>query len=311
MAKEEKSKDLVLTKEEKSLLSLKNILNTKYKAQITNFFNDETKSLKFLSAVSSDIQRNPALLECEPSTIINSYMVMAQLNFNPSGVSGEGYVLPYNKTIKLGKDDKGKDIWKTIKQAQFQLGYQGLVTLFYQAGVEKITSDIVRENDIFKQVNGEIYHEVNLTKSFEERGKPVGAYVSVFFRGQKNTYYMNGKDILDHGQKFSKSFDVNGKYSPWNIANDPSLHMWRKTVLKQMSKYLPKNEIINKAIALDNRDSVISDRLTPALKESSSLKMGNLITIPNEKQKTKNKETEEVEDEIDYLAEGIEEHGTE
>lgn len=253
----------------KNDLDLASFLNKNYLTQIKNFFSDESKALKFLSSVRSDVMRNPKLLECSPMSIVNSYMTMAQLGFMPSNVSGESYVLPYNSNAGM--------------QAQFQLGYQGLVTLFYQSGVEKVTSDIVRKNDKTSFINGELSHEIDLTKSNAQRGEPVGAYVTITFKGVKNTKYMNAVDILAHGKKFSKSFNLTGQYSPWNPANDPELHMWRKTVLKQLAKNIPKNEIINKAISMDNQDSIIADRVEAALAESKKLELGNnLIPPPNE-----------------------------
>lgn len=277
-------------------VALASFLNERYLVQIKNFFTDEKKALKFLSSVRSDIQRNPKLLECEPLTIVNSYMTMAQLGFLPSSVSGEAYVLPYNNTKK--ELVNGKESWIKVMEAQFQMGYQGLVTLFYQAGIEKITSDIVRKNDKFSLVNGEMRHEIDLTLSNKERGEAIGAYVKIVFRGVENMRYMNAKDILEHAQKFSKSYDATGKYSPWNPANDPELNMWRKTVLKQMSKYLPKNEIINKAIELDNKDSIIADRLEVANRESQNLKMGNLLTNEINNDNDKEKGGEENQDEV-------------
>lgn len=275
-------------------IAVASFLNEKYLVQIKNFFSDEKKALKFLSSVRADIQRNPKLLECDPISLVNSYITMAQMGFLPSNVSGEAYVLPYNNSKK--ETINGKESWVKVMEAQFQMGYQGFVTLFYQAGIEKITAEVVRKNDKFSYVNGEMRHEVDLTKSNSERGEVVGAYVKVTFRGVDSVKYMNAKDILEHAKKFSKSFDLSGKYSPWNPANDPEYTMYKKTVLKQMSKFLPKNEIINKALELDNRDSIIADRLGVANQESETLKMGNLLN--NGKENKEDKGQEENQDEV-------------
>lgn len=260
--------------------ALKTHLASNYIKQINNFFGDEKKALKFLSSVMADVQRNPKLLTCNPPSVINAYITMASLGFMPSGVSGEGYVLPYNIS--------------GVMTAQFQIGYQGLVTLFYKAGVERITSEVVRKNDSFSMVNGELRHEIDLTKSNAERGEIVGVYTRAKFRGEETTRYMNVADIYAHGKKFSKSFDLKGKYSPWNIENDPEFHMGRKTVLKQHGKLLPKNESINLAIALDNKDSIIADRLEPAIEDSKSLSMGNLLKN-GESKKGKKESTDQEE----------------
>lgn len=243
---------------------LKQILVANYQKQINNYFGDERQALKFLSSVVSSVQRNPKLLNCKPASLINSFMTMAQLELMPSDVSGEAYVIPY-------KDE-----------AQFQLGYQGLVTLFYRAGVRSIVAEIVYEKDDFKYVNGEVKHEPDVFN--DARGEAKGAYVIVELQaGGKVTKVMSKKEIIHIGQKFSKSFKT--EYSPWNAKNDPQLWMWKKTVLKQSAKLIPKNETIFKAIDEDNKDSVIAGRLDAANKEGDSMKMGNLMKHNEENNK--------------------------
>jgi recombination protein RecT len=239
---------------------LKVVLGTTYKKQIENYFGDEKKALAFLSGVVAATQRLPELLKCSPVSVINSFMVMAQLGFMPSGVSGEAYVLPYKN--------------KGVLEAQFQLGYQGLVTLFYRSGVKDIAAEIVYEKDFFEVENGKITHRPDVFA--KDRGAAKGAYVIVRLPGGGSvTKAMSKEEILDIGKKFSKSFG--GGYSPWDPKNDPQLWMWKKTVLKQVAKLVPKNESIAHAIAEDNKDSVIADRLEAAKKESESLSMGSLL----------------------------------
>jgi len=246
-----------------TLDEIKLTLATEYHRQIINYFGDERQALKFLSGVVDSIQRTPALLECTQASLINSFMIMAQLGFMPSAVSGEAYVLPY-------KTKNG-----TI--AQFQLGYQGIVTLLYKAGAKSVVSEIVREKDKFSIINGSIMHEMDPYKTREERGKPMGAYSIITTQtGGKVEKFMRNEEIISFGKRFSKSFGTS--FSPWNTENDPEGWMWRKTALKQAAKLAPKNETINQAIAFDNEDSVISDRLKGATEESRGLSMGALIS---------------------------------
>ncbi len=254
---------------------LKVFLAKNYMNQIKNFFGDEKQAMKFLSSVMSAVQKMPALLECDAMSVINSFMTMAQMGLMPSDVSGEAYVLPY----------KGK--------AQFQLGYQGLVTLFYRAGGQSIRAEIVRANDVFSYKNGVITHEVDIFKSNEDRGEPVGAYAIALVNGQEIAKAMNRKDILDMGEKFSKSFT--SSFTPWKEANDPELWMWKKTVLKQLGKLMPKNETINKAIAEDNEDSR-AGKVVEGMVESSNLKMGNFLKENKYDQKDSQGETPKAHD---------------
>lgn len=249
---------------------LKQFLAVNYMTQIKNFFSNEKQALKFMSSVIADVQRTPKLLECKPESLITSYMMMAQLGFMPSGVSGEAYVLPYNS--------------KDGMIAQFQLGYQGLVTLFYKAGVSSVRAEIVRKNDDFSYENGLIKHKIDIFKSNEQRGEPIGAYAIAVVNGQEIAKAMNKADILALGEKYSKSFKTG--FTPWKEQNDPELWMWKKTALKQLGKLLPKNEEIAKAIAEDNKDGDLKKPIS-SLVEGSGLQMKNLL-----KPKTLNKNEE-------------------
>lgn len=245
---------------------LKTVLATQYMKQINNYFGDDKRALAFLSAVVAATQRLPELLECTPSSVVNSFMTMAQLGFMPSGVSGEAYVLPYRN--------------KGILEAQFQLGYQGLVTLFYRSNVKQIAAEIVYDNDKFEYVNGVVHHSPDIFS--EDRGQPKGAYVIITLpNGGVITKAMSKKEILGIAKAFSKSYG--SSFSPWTEGKDPQLWMWKKTVLKQCAKLVPKNEMISHAIAEDNKDSIIGDRLDPVKDEAKALSMGSLLKKPYEK----------------------------
>lgn len=269
------TKDVILKTEQ----DLKLFLQQQYRKQIDNFFGDNKKSLKFLSSVMTSVQTNPKLLECEPNSLVNAFMKIAQLALMPSDVSGEAYVITY----KI----------KGVSYARFQLGYQGLITLFFRAGGLKLRTEIVRANDKFEYTNGEITHTVDIFKTKEQRGEAVGAYaIATLASGQEAAYAMNAQDILAYGKQFSKSFS--SSHTPWDEKNDPELWMWKKTVLKQLGKTLPKNETINLALAEDNKDSTLQDKL----QEVEVPTMANLETTPAQLAEPKQQEptTQEVAD---------------
>ncbi len=260
----------------KNELDLKTVLANQYQKQIVNFFGDQKKALRFLSGVVAAVQRNPKLLECTGESVINSFMTMAQLGLMPSDVSGEAYVLPYKNKKNIG----GK--WTEVMEAQFQLGYKGLVTLFYRAGIKDIVAEIVYEKDDFNVTNGVITHSPDVFS--DDRGKPRGAYCIVrLTNGGIVSKVMSEKEIMGIAARFSKSFAGDGKdKSPWNPKNDPQLWMWRKTVLRQCAKLVPQNDTIIEAIAKDDADSVIGDRLPEAKKAEETLTMGAILKKPEE-----------------------------
>ena len=275
---------------------LKVFLYKNYMNQIKNFFSDEKQAMKFLSSVIADVQKAPKLMECDGNTLITSYITMAQLGFMPSDVSGEAYVLPYK--------DKNRGMI-----AQFQLGYKGIVTLLYKAGVSSIFSDIVREEDVIEIVRGKIKHIIDPRKSIKQRGSAIGAYVIFSLNGEEIGKYMHKDDILEIGKRFSKSWDTN--FTPWKENNDPQLWQWKKTVLKQGAKLLPKNETINKAIAIDNEESDVHNN--GGIVESSGLQMGNFLKEPEKKENATSKkppkkaEKEQAEDKQETNSEATQE----
>lgn len=78
--------------------------------------------------------------------------------------------------------------------------------------------------------------------------------------------YMSKDEVLEF-KKFSKG--KTEEYSPWNPKNDPELNMWRKTVIKQISKNLSLSAEVYEAIAKDNEESSIDDYHKNSLLEQS------------------------------------------
>lgn len=248
------------------ILSANNLrvtLANDYGKQIENFFASKGEALKFYSNVVTCFQRTPELGECRPDTVITSFLTMAQLGFQPSFVSGEAYVLPYNS--------------RDGKIAQFQIGVQGIVTLLYRAGAKEVVAEIVRKNDKFSVTNGKVSHEVDPFKSKNERGEAMGAYAIITLQtGGTVEKFMRKEDILKIGENFSKSWKSD--FSPWKEKNDPELFMWLKTVLKQCAKLAPKNESLNIAIAEDNKDGDIEERMEKAKELSPKMTMASLAS---------------------------------
>ena len=229
---------------------VKHNLNTKYLTQVTNLYDgDKRAAMRFMTGFIDHIRRQPKLMECGTLSLINSAMAIASFRFVPSTVSGEAYLIPYKN--------------HGVLEANFQIGYQGYVTLLYRAGVRAIQAEIVREKDEFTLDNGVPNHKVDPRKSREARGAAIGAYVKVVLPSGEPTYmYMNGEDILAHGRKFSKSF--NNADSPWKEVNDPGLHMWKKTIILQMKSTLPKNSELSRAMEEDFKDSTVNSPMLDA-----------------------------------------------
>jgi len=238
----------------------------KHQKELLNYFmKDEQKMMKFMSWIIYAVQKIPSLLNNRDS-LISAVLELAQIWISP-GITQEAYILPYK--------------WK----ATAIIGYQGFVWLLYRAWITSIYAEIVKEKDIFKNIlwtDPKLIHEVNSKLSKAERWKTIWCYVVVKMNWESTYKYMNIDDILKF-RDFSQSYNWKWKeYSPWNEKNDPEDNMKKKTVLKQMMKYLPKNDTLAKAVELDNKESPAN---TPKEittwgeedKEKAQKKLNNLV----------------------------------
>jgi recombination protein RecT len=178
------------------------------------------------------LRLNPSLQGCDPYTIRAGIFQMAQLGLEP--IDGQAYLVPYNNS-KRG-----------IKEAQFQIGYKGLVTLFYRhESAVSLNWGIVCDNDTFEYDKGAgiLSHKINLKA---ERGPAYAYWVKAKLKNGAEIFeVMSLIEILKFARQHSKAFNS----GPWQTDRDA---MCLKTVLKQLMKLLPKSVEIQKAISLDD-----------------------------------------------------------
>jgi recombination protein RecT len=191
------------------------------------------KSAGFITGVLQVVSNNKLLEKASPNSIYNAAATAAILDLPINNSLGFAYIVPY-----------GSD-------AQFQLGYKGLIQLAQRTGKYKaINATPVYENQ-FKSFNALTEElDADFTKSGE--GKVVG-YAAYFklVNGFEKTSYWPIEKVNAHGKRFSKSFNS----GPWKSDFDA---MACKTILKQsLSKYGPLSIEMERAIISDQ--AVIRD----------------------------------------------------
>ena len=204
-----------------------------YMKQITNYYRgNREEAMAFLTASVEYIRKVPKLLETDKTSLLSALMTSAQFRFMPSGVSGEAYIIPYGK------------------EAKFQLGYQGIVTLMWRTGqLKSIKALIVHEGETFEYSEGletTLIHEP--AKFGEKKGKPIGVYAVAETTNGGRVFTVMSEDEVMGIKAMSKAKD--SKESPWN-SKDPQKWMWKKTALIQLSKLLPKTQEIRSALEKD------------------------------------------------------------
>jgi recombination protein RecT len=171
----------------------------------------------------TEFQKNPELLECTGLSILSCAVQAAQLGLEIGGVTGQSYMVPYwNKK-------------KGVKEAQFQVGYRGMITLAFRGGeVSNIYAECVRERDKFRIIRGThpgIEHEPVAVNG----GPVIGAYAVLVYKSQQfNSVFMSREEVEHHRATYSKQ--TQSDRSPWKTAWN---EMAKKTVIRKLLKHCP------------------------------------------------------------------------
>lgn len=197
------------------------------------------RETQFVTSLLSIVNNNSHLAKATNTSVLNAAMKAATLDLPIDQNLGFAYIVPYGS------------------EAQFQLGYKGLIQLAQRSGqIVKLNAGEIYASQ-FKGYNPltedlEVDMQV-LPKANEE----VAGYFA-FMRlsnGFEKTLFWTKDRVLAHGKKYSRSFS--GKSSPWQTDFDA---MARKTVLKQLlSTYAPLSIEMQQAIIDDNVDSNVQN----------------------------------------------------
>ena len=153
---------------------------------------------RFVTSIISAVSTNPALAECEHSTILSAAMLGESLKLSPSPQLGQYYLVPFN------------DKKRGCKVAQFQLGYKGYIQLAERSGYyKKINVLAIKEGELvhFDPLNEDI--EVNLIEDDEIREEtPTAGYYAMFeyTNGFRKAIYWSKAKMIAHADKYSQAF---------------------------------------------------------------------------------------------------------
>lgn len=196
------------------------------KQQINNVIGGKDGQ-RFISAIVSAVNTNPALQECTNQSILSGALLGESLKLSPSPQLGHYYLVPFNDK------DKGK-------VAQFQLGYKGYIQLAIRSGqYKKLNVMAIKEGELeyFDPLNEDI--KVNLmidNWDAREEVQTIGYYA--FFElvnGFRKAIYWSKAQMVAHALKYSpgykKDLDKGWKYTFWSKDFDGMAY---KTMLRQL-----------------------------------------------------------------------------
>lgn len=202
---------------------------------------------RFISAIVSAVNTNPALQECTNQSILSGALLGESLKLSPSPQLGQYYLVPFN--------DKNAG-----KVAQFQLGYKGYIQLAIRSGYyKKLNVLAIKEGELvkFDPLNEEI--EVNLIADEEAREKAttIGYYAMFeYTNGFRKAIYWSRRKMETHAEKYSAGYRAKKGYTFWEKDFDGMAY---KTMLRQLiSKWgimsIEMQQAIDADMAVINND---------------------------------------------------------
>lgn len=188
-------------------LSVKNIFEREgVKSRIQEMLGN--KASGFITSVLQVTSNNTLLSKADPMSVYNAAMMAAALDLPINQNLGFAWIVPYGN------------------QAQFQIGWKGIVQLAQRTGqYQRLNVIEVYENQ-YKSFNA-LTEELDADFTIDGSGKVVG-YVAYFRlnNGFEKTVFWSRSKAEAHGKRFSKTFNS----GPWKTDFD---EMAKKTVLKQ------------------------------------------------------------------------------
>jgi recombination protein RecT len=194
---------------------------------------------KFQAIVVAAVADNMDLLDCDRGSLLKACLNAAELGLSLNKNMGEADIL------KVWDGRMKKNV------AQFRPRYKGLMKLALQAGeVLKIESRLVYEKDVFEVEEGiepRIIHKHGLS----DRGEKIGAYcVWKLKNGETQFEIMSKEEILSIRNRSSSKTKEGVIVGPWKT---DEAEMWRKTVVRRASKYMPLSTEAQRAVMVDNQ----------------------------------------------------------
>jgi len=177
---------------------------------------------RFIASIVSAVSVNPALAECDHSTIFSAALLGESLKLSPSPQLGQYYMVPYKKY-----DKEGNVVSIT---AQFQLGYKGYIQLAIRSGYyKKINVLALKEGELqgFDPLNETIEAVIIEDEEARESAPTIGYYAMFEYQnGFRKAMYWSRKKMMLHADKYSPAFSADS-YQQLLEGKIPKKDLWK------------------------------------------------------------------------------------
>lgn len=204
------------------------VLSDQFKKQLALAVPKHLNADRMARIAATEVRKNKALLNTEPTSFLGSVMQAAQLGLEPGSALGQAYLVPYGN------------------QCQLIIGYKGMIDLARRSGqVLSLNAYAVREGDDFNFQLGlkpDIHHVPRLEA--DRIKKPI-TYVYAVATLKGGGYQF---EVMSRAEVEA----VRAKAKSKNIWNSYFEEMAKKTVIRRLFKYLP---VSIEALEITNADA--------------------------------------------------------
>ena len=245
-----------------------------YQSMIANTLRDSDRQKRFVASITSAVAVNPALQECEASTILAGALLGESLNLSTSPQLGQYYLVPFKQKEKRNR--QGELISPETTKATFVLGYKGYIQLALRSGAYKDLDVMEIKQGEFKGKDprtGRPMFEFMSDEEAWEKAPTIG-YMAFFeyLNGFTKMLYWSKDKMMRHADQYSPAFSASA-YKKLQDGEIPNGELWKyssfwykdfdgmakKTMLRQLiSKWGIMSTEMVKAMDTDNSIAEIS-----------------------------------------------------
>lgn len=212
----------------KAPIIVQQVLSDQFKKQLALAVPKHLNADRMARIAATEVRKNKALLNTEPTSFLGSVMQAAQLGLEPGSALGQAYLVPYGN------------------KCQLIIGYKGMIDLARRSGqVLSLNAYAVREGDDFNFQLGlkpDIHHVPSLEA--DRIKKPIKyVYAVATLKGGGYQFEVMSRAEVEAVRAKAKSKNI------WNTYFE---EMAKKTVIRRLFKYLP---VSIEALEITNADA--------------------------------------------------------
>jgi recombination protein RecT len=214
----------------------------------------EEMARRFAKMTYTAICQNPSLQACSVTSILRAASISASLDLDID-TRGLAYLVPYNNNVGTKQNPRYQ------MDAQFQIGYMGLIELAFRSGkVKAISAHCIYESEKDKVSISRKDGRFTVIHPFSYEppsGKLIAVYATAEIEGLDPQTYVLRADEIEKFRMLSKAPE-----SPaWKHHYEA---MAKKTVIRQLAKFLPKSilEDFSRGAAIDEHESFVETAKT-------------------------------------------------